>query len=347
VLFRSETVPEVAPVEVAQNPSHPEELMKALFGDDSDSDDSDADVAPVTATEKPEVQGQQQLQELLKKKSDKKKAKEAKEAPSKKLTKSKKRPSESEPVAAKKKPKPEHEGVGEGDEEENKDDPETTADRAFIDDRETAKEWINPEGSESEGSEPRRTKKIPEAREVDEIDAAINRIDSKKPKKKPKMEAEDYNNDIKRFISKMDDVVMDDEKSNRMGKPAMAKLGMLDEVLNFAKLKGLQELLLDNGLLSSMGNWLKPLPDGSLPNVRIRTQLLQLLYSLPCGEDNLKRSQVGREVMRLVDHKDETPDNRKLCNKIIEKWARPLFKLDSNFKSFREEAAGPTKPIKK
>jgi hypothetical protein len=39
----------------------------------------------------------------------------------------------------------------------------------------------------------------------------------------------------------------------------------------------LQQEFLDRGVLSSLKNWLEPLPDGSLPNINIRTGILKLL----------------------------------------------------------------------
>lgn len=39
----------------------------------------------------------------------------------------------------------------------------------------------------------------------------------------------------------------------------------------------MQQEFLDRGVLSSLKNWLEPLPDGSLPNMNIRSALLKLL----------------------------------------------------------------------
>jgi hypothetical protein len=41
--------------------------------------------------------------------------------------------------------------------------------------------------------------------------------------------------------------------------------------------KNLQQEFLDHGILTLLKNWLEPLPDGSMPNMNIRTAVLKLL----------------------------------------------------------------------
>jgi len=41
--------------------------------------------------------------------------------------------------------------------------------------------------------------------------------------------------------------------------------------------KQLQLEFLDHGVLTLLKNWLEPLPDGSLPNINIRTEILKIL----------------------------------------------------------------------
>lgn len=41
--------------------------------------------------------------------------------------------------------------------------------------------------------------------------------------------------------------------------------------------KQLQAEFLDHGVLNLFKNWLEPLPDGSLPNINIRTAVLEIL----------------------------------------------------------------------
>jgi hypothetical protein len=41
--------------------------------------------------------------------------------------------------------------------------------------------------------------------------------------------------------------------------------------------KHLQQEFLDHGVLTLLKNWLEPLPDGSMPNMNIRSAVLKLL----------------------------------------------------------------------
>ena len=59
--------------------------------------------------------------------------------------------------------------------------------------------------------------------------------------------------------------------------------------------KHLQDHLLSEGLLVALKRWLEVLPDGSLPNVKIRTTVLQQLQHMRINlQDDMRRTQVGR-----------------------------------------------------
>ena len=45
----------------------------------------------------------------------------------------------------------------------------------------------------------------------------------------------------------------------------------------------MQEVLLDNHVLARMRDWLRPMPDGSLPNLSLRTELYHLLEIVRCA----------------------------------------------------------------
>lgn len=60
-------------------------------------------------------------------------------------------------------------------------------------------------------------------------------------------------------------------------KPAIKKMELLSLVLSNMSRKDNQEILLDNGFLYSVKQWLEPYPDDSLPLLDIRTKLLEAL----------------------------------------------------------------------
>jgi transcription factor SPN1 len=99
-------------------------------------------------------------------------------------------------------------------------------------------------------------------------------------------------------------------------------------VLAMAKLHG---ELLDAGLLGVLKAWIEPMPDGTLPNSKIRSSVLNMLTRLPvdCSyedrKEQLKRSGMGRIVMFLSKLPDELPANRRTAQQLVEKWSRPIL----------------------
>jgi transcription factor SPN1 len=82
---------------------------------------------------------------------------------------------------------------------------------------------------------------------------------------------------VEQFMAKLDVAAETDAELNCASKPAIEKLKMLPELIHVLEKRQLQQEFLDRGVLSSLKNWLEPLPDGSLPNINIRTGILKLM----------------------------------------------------------------------
>jgi len=177
-------------------------------------------------------------------------------------------------------------------------------------------------------------------KELNEFDQAMNRLKKGRSRRKKHDKGENIEDDgkLKAFVEKMEQAASDDVFSNGQKEPALNKLKMLPEVQHLLKKKMLQEQFVECGVLKSIYSWLKPLPDGSLPNLKVRTVLLELLNEFTRAPlDILKDSGVGRAVMVLWKHPSETPQNKKLANTLIEKWSRPIFGISEKYKDLREE----------
>jgi hypothetical protein len=90
----------------------------------------------------------------------------------------------------------------------------------------------------------------------------------------------------------------------------------------------LHEVMIDQGMLTTLASWLKPMPDGSLVALQIRSDLLKALTLLEVDETvlgSLRSSGLGKYVRLYSLHKRETPLNRKQANALVEKWKRPIF----------------------
>ncbi|XP_076814138.1 uncharacterized protein LOC143460502 isoform X1 [Clavelina lepadiformis] len=139
---------------------------------------------------------------------------------------------------------------------------------------------------------------------------------------------------INAMLTKMKEAADADREANRLKKPAINKLKMLPIVVRHLKKQDLKEAFVDMGIISAIADWLTLLPDKSLPHVSIRTEMLGILHDLPSvSPETLKTSGIGRAVMILFKHPRETRKIKESAGRLINKWSRPIFGLNENFKS--------------
>ena len=100
--------------------------------------------------------------------------------------------------------------------------------------------------------------------------------------------------------------------------PALHKLRMLKKAEDAFGIQRMHDHLLRGGVLGVLKGWLEPMPDGSLPNSKVRAGVLQMLVSLKINthdeeqRDWLKRSGVGKLVMLLTKLPEETIENQRV-----------------------------------
>lgn len=95
--------------------------------------------------------------------------------------------------------------------------------------------------------------------------------------------------------------------------------------------------------------WLDPLPDGSLPDLTLRTALYQILdgpVQRFIDDFQLEKSRgtkgkhhhngLGMQVMFLWKHPKEIESNKKLLAKLIERWMRPLLALTTDYRKLAD-----------
>ncbi|ETN80704.1 IWS1 protein [Necator americanus] len=143
---------------------------------------------------------------------------------------------------------------------------------------------------------------------------------------------------IAHMVSAMKNAAKDDRHSNTERKPALKKRKMLGDVKMMLLRMDMLEAMIDGGMMSAVSEWLAPLPDKSLPALEIRTELLKILQGFGrLDQGVLKQSGLGRAVMLLYKHPRETKENKAMAAHIIREWSRPIFQLDTDFRSVSRE----------
>ncbi|CAM9661520.1 unnamed protein product, partial [Discosporangium mesarthrocarpum] len=145
---------------------------------------------------------------------------------------------------------------------------------------------------------------------------------------------------VQEFLFKMNSAAEDDEAAVRDGRPALNKLKLRELVKSTLAKKDLQESFLEFDLLGVVKRWLQPYPNGSLPNITVRKDMLAMVSLLPVQIDHLRRSGLGRVVMGLLNCKEETQENKTMLRELVHRWNRPIYEKETNYralKGMREE----------
>jgi hypothetical protein len=128
------------------------------------------------------------------------------------------------------------------------------------------------------------------------------------------------------LCSRMEKATREDQQDRQAGKPALHKLALLPTVEQAVATAYLHQFLLENGFLKLLADWIAPADDSNaLPPLSLRTSVYKMLQVLPCSAEELKHSQIGKNLFRLRKNPNETAVNKALLKLIMEKWSRLIF----------------------
>ncbi|KAL3321120.1 Transcription factor iws1 [Cichlidogyrus casuarinus] len=143
---------------------------------------------------------------------------------------------------------------------------------------------------------------------------------------------------IQACIKKMRHAAEADRMLFASGKPAVRKVVLVPNVIALMKKAGLKNILIENGMLAALTDWLSPLKGQTLPSLPIREAILKALEEFKClPADVLKESGIGKAIMYLYKHPKETKENKTIAGKLINEWCRPIFNLQSDYQNISKE----------
>ncbi|KAL5973344.1 hypothetical protein ACLOJK_029994 [Asimina triloba] len=221
-----------------------------------------------------------------------------------------------------------------GDSEDDREGVRTVDDNDFIDD--TGVDPAHRYGSDNEVGSPGRA---PQAEEGEEDDEIKELFQVGKKKKKSERSRGEINHLVEHVMAVLEVTAEEDAELNRQNKPAINKLKKLPLLTDVLSKKQLQQEFLDHGVLHTLKNWLEPLPDGSLPNMNVRTAILKILTDERTTEKEWPREGVAylmeHVIMFLSRTDEETTANRKIAKDLVDKWSRPIFNKSTRFEDMR------------
>jgi len=133
---------------------------------------------------------------------------------------------------------------------------------------------------------------------------------------------------IQEFVESMITAAADDEAAWKQGQPMLQKMSLLPRAVAIMQKYAFAEIFITYDGCNAVAHWLKCLPNGELPNVHLRTSLLNCLLRLPITKEalsNCKDHSLGAIVAKLHQNPAETVTNRKAAGMLVQKWVKQVL----------------------
>ena len=145
-----------------------------------------------------------------------------------------------------------------------------------------------------------------------------------------------YDDVALQFVERMNEAYAQDLEAFQAGTIAMAKKKMLREVVRFMGKSTVKRVFVEHGGLRALRNWLKPAPDGILPPLDFRIELLKALRSLPVDLEEVKRSGIGRVIRVYKERLPHGEPCKALAADLMNDWMRRVFNIQTDPRALSE-----------
>lgn len=236
--------------------------------------------------------------------------------------------------------KEEDKRAGEGDEYDSGDDAVATKDDDdFIDGDDDLADVLveyNQERQQFDDERPLNDVQPLQEQKDDFFENTLKSLKTGRARAKLNLSPQEMEQITQEVLYRMDKAYADDLASIAAHRPALEKIKFVDHALHMLRKMQFQPMLLDFDLLTIVKKWIQPLEDGTLPNVGLRTKMLEMVSRMPVFKEHLKRSGLGKIVMLLMKHPQETNENKELCRSLVERWSRAVFNKTLDFSKLAE-----------
>eukprot|EP01101_Sappina_pedata_P011701 TRINITY_DN7904_c0_g1_i1.p1 TRINITY_DN7904_c0_g1~~TRINITY_DN7904_c0_g1_i1.p1 ORF type:complete len:511 (-),score=166.62 TRINITY_DN7904_c0_g1_i1:33-1565(-) len=167
----------------------------------------------------------------------------------------------------------------------------------------------------------------------------VAQISKKKREEEQQQIIMEFENSVADFLQSLEIAIDSDIDANRRGEPSFGKLKLLPELTGCLSKKHLRGIFIERGGMAVVRRCLEPLPDASLPFLKIREEILRILLQIPLDSNTLEDSGIGKIVNFLSRHPHETLANKRIAFELVDKWSRVIFGLSSNYKDLNTDDA--------
>ncbi|KIM33382.1 hypothetical protein M408DRAFT_326111 [Serendipita vermifera MAFF 305830] len=158
---------------------------------------------------------------------------------------------------------------------------------------------------------------------------------AKRAKKRSKKNEDDLDQIADRYVAdlraEMIEAAESDKKAHQDGIPALAKLRMLDQVMDTLQKRQYSTAVMDQDLLGACKIWLEPLDSKSLPALNIQTAFFEHFEKMNIDTETLRESGLGRIVLFYTKCSRVIPRIARIASTLVDTWTRPILKRSASY----------------